>query len=87
MNAKELIEEYLGDFSFEQVDDKFVATFDDDEEFMIAYNELDEIDELELTDMTLDEDKMYAVYENDDVTITAVSLFNEDTYTITIEDN
>lgn len=87
MNAKELIEEYLGDFSFEQVDDKFVATFDDDEEFMRAYNELDEIDELELTDMTLDEDKMYAVYENDDVTITAVSLFDEDTYTITIEDN
>ena len=87
MNAKELIEEYLGDFSFEQVDDKFVATFDDDEEFMRAYNELDEIDELELTDMTLDEDKMYAVYDNDDVTITAVSLFDEDTYTITIEDN
>lgn len=87
MNAKELIEKYLGDFSFEQVDDKFVATFDDDEEFMRAYNELDEIDELELTDMTLDEDKMYAVYENDDVTITAVSLFDEDTYTITIEDN
>lgn len=87
MNAKELIEEYLGDFSFEQVDDKFVATFDDDEEFMRAYNELDEIDELELTDMTLDEDKMYAVYENDNVTITAVSLFDEDTYTITIEDN
>lgn len=87
MNAKELIEEYLGDFSFEQVDDKFVATFDDDEEFMRAYNELDEIDELELTDMTLDEDKMYAVYENDEVTVTAVSLFDEDTYTITIEDN
>lgn len=87
MNAKELMEEYLGDFFFEQVDDKFVATFDDDEEFMRAYNELDEIDELELTDMTLDEDKMYAVYENDDVTITAVSLFDEDTYTITIEDN
>ena len=87
MNAKELIGEYLGDFSFEQVDDKFVATFDDDEEFMRAYNELDEIDELELTDMTLDEDKMYAVYENDDATITAVSLFDEDTYTITIEDN
>lgn len=87
MNAKELIEKYLGDFSFEQVDDKFVATFDDDEEFMRAYNELDKIDELELTDMTLDEDKMYAVYENDDVTITAVSLFDEDTYTITIEDN
>lgn len=87
MNAKELIGEYLEDFSFEQVDDKFIATFDDDEEFMRAYNELDEIDELELTDMTLDEDKMYAVYENDDVTITAVSLFDEDTYTITIEDN
>ena len=87
MNAKELIGEYLEDFSFEQVDDKFVATFDDDEEFMRAYNELDEIDELELTDMTLDEDKMYAVYENDDVTVTAVSLFDEDTYTITIEDN
>lgn len=87
MNAKELIEEYLGDFSFEQVDDKFVATFDDDEEFMRAYNELDEIDELELTDMTLDEDKMYAVYENDEVTVTAESLFDEDTYTITIEDN
>lgn len=87
MNAKELIGEYLGDFSFEQVDDKFVATFDDDEEFMRAYNALDEIDELELTDMTLDEDKMYAVYENDEVTVTAVSLFDEDTYTITIEDN
>lgn len=87
MNAKELIGEYLEDFSFEQVDDKFVATFDDDEEFMRAYNELDEIDELELTDMTLDEDKMYAVYENDEVTVTAVSLFDEDTYTITIEDN
>ena len=87
MNAKELIGEYLGDFSFEQADDKFVATFDDDEEFMRAYNELDEIDELELTDMTLDEDKMYAVYENDEVTVTAVSLFDEDTYTITIEDN
>ena len=87
MNAKELIGEYLEDFSFEQVDDKFVAAFDDDEEFMRAYNELDEIDELELTDMTLDEDKMYAVYENDEVTVTAESLFDEDTYTITIEDN
>ena len=87
MNAKELIGEYLEDFSFEQVDDKFVATFDDDEEFMRAYNELDEIDELELIDMTLDEDKMYAVYENDEVTVTAESLFDEDTYTITIEDN
>ena len=87
MNAKELIEKYLEDFSFEQVDDKFVATFDNDEEFMRAYNELDEIDELELTDMTLDEDKMYAVYENDEVTVTAESLFDEDTYTITIEDN
>ena len=87
MNAKELIGEYLGDFSFEQADDKFVATFDDDEEFMRAYNALDEIDELELIDMTLDEDKMYAVYENDEVTVTAVSLFDEDNYTITIEDN
>ena len=87
MNAKVLIGEYLEDFSFEQVDDKFVATFDDDEEFMRAYNELDEMDELELTDMTLDEDKMYAVYENDEVTVTAESLFDEDTYTITIEDN
>ena len=87
MNAKELIGEYLGDFSFEQIDDKFIATFDDDEEFMRAYNELDEIDELELIDMTLDEDKMYAVYENDEVTVTAVSLFDEDNYTITIEDN